>query len=83
MDAQRIALENMARSLYTVSMDGVARVKGVYGEIYTIQAPATKESHTFAITGSANYVPAFVEKSEAGWRFQRIDGRNTGTLPGR
>lgn len=82
LEAKRVALENLMGGLYTISVDGVAKVKGLYGELYTVQAAATrekmkfvgwtvdekivstKETYTFAITGTANYVADYVEESE-------------------
>lgn len=82
LDAKRVTLENLVHGLYTISVDNQAKAKGLYGELYTIQAPAaqegskfvgwtvdgktvsTKESYTFAITGTADYVPAYVEEEE-------------------
>lgn len=82
LDAKQLALENLVDGLYTISVNGEAQFKGLYGEIHTIQAPAaedgtkfegwkvadkvvsTKESYNFAITGTANYVPSYVEVEE-------------------
>ncbi len=47
LDAQRVALENMVNGLYTISVDGVAKVKGLYGELYTLQVSAAKDSSKF------------------------------------
>lgn len=82
LDAKRLVVENLVNGLYTISVNGKAQVKGLYGELHTIKAPApeegtkfagwkvgdktvsTKESYNFAITSTADYIPAYVKAEE-------------------
>lgn len=48
LEGKRVALENLVHGLYTVSVGGVAQVKGLYGELYTMQAPAAQEGARFS-----------------------------------
>ena len=48
LDAKLLALENLVNGLYTISVNGEAKFKGLYGEIHTIEAPAAGEGTKFA-----------------------------------
>lgn len=48
LDTKLLALENLVNGLYTISVNGEAQFKGLYGEIHTIEAPAAGEGNKFA-----------------------------------